>query len=164
MAKDSDHDMTKDRAHPMDCVIFDIDGTLAEFDADRLGHLVHGETKKWDDFHDAMAVAPVIEPVARLLSRLKAQGDAIVLCSGRPEGWRHRTLDWLETMGIAHDALYLRRPEEDRDPDPEVKRSALARIRADGYAPWLVVDDRRSVVDFWRAAGLTCLQCAPGDF
>lgn len=109
----------------MDCVMFDIDGTLAEFDAQALGHLVHGQDKCRDAFHDAMAVAPVIAPVARLLSRLKGQGEAIVLCLGRPEGWRHRTLDWLEKSGISHDALYLRRPEEDRGPDPKVKRTAL---------------------------------------
>ncbi|OWU69978.1 polynucleotide kinase [Marinibacterium profundimaris] len=148
----------------MDCVIFDIDGTLAEFDSQRLGHLVHGEDKHWDAFHDEMAAAAVIAPVARLLARLQAQGEAIILCSGRPEGWRHRTREWLEKAGISHDALYLRRPEEDRDSDPEVKRAALERIRADGYTPWLVVDDRQSVVDFWRSAGLTCLQCAPGKF
>ncbi|MEI4472797.1 phosphatase domain-containing protein [Frigidibacter sp. MR17.24] len=148
----------------MDCVIFDIDGTLAEFDAPRLGHLVHGEDKQWDAFHDEMSRAATIEPVARLLARLRAQGERIVLCSGRPEGWRHRTEAWLAAAGIETDAIYLRRADEDRAPDPEVKRTALARIRADGYRPWLVVDDRSSVVAFWRAAGLTCLQCAPGDF
>ncbi|CUH65059.1 polynucleotide kinase [Thalassovita gelatinovora] len=148
----------------MNCVIFDIDGTLAEFDAPQLGHLVHGATKQWDAFHDAMATAPVIEPVVRLLTRLNAQGEAIVLCSGRPEGWRDHTAAWLATSGIPHDALYLRRHDEDHASDPEVKRSALDRIHADGYRPWLVVDDRSSVVAFWREAGLTCLQCAPGDF
>ena len=148
----------------MDCVIFDIDGTLAEFDAPRLGHLVHGETKHWQRFHEEMAVAPLIEPVARLLQKLHAQGEAIVLCSGRPEGWRADTRAWLEAMGIPHDGLYLRGQGEDMLSDPEVKRSALDRIRADAFRPWLVVDDRSSVVAFWRAQGLVCLQCAPGDF
>jgi octaprenyl-diphosphate synthase len=27
-----------------------------------------------------------------------------------------------------------------------------------------VIDDRKSVVERWRKLGLTCLQCAPGDF
>lgn len=148
----------------MDCVIFDIDGTLAEFDADRLGHLVHGDTKQWQSFHEEMATAALIEPVARLLHKLKAQGEAIVLCTGRPEGWRAYTSAWLDQVGIAHDALYLRKPDEDHANDPDVKRSALERIHSDGYRPWLVVDDRSSVVAFWRDAGLTCLQCAPGDF
>lgn len=31
----------------MNCVIFDVDGTLATFDADRLGHLVQGAEKHW---------------------------------------------------------------------------------------------------------------------
>jgi beta-phosphoglucomutase-like phosphatase (HAD superfamily) len=148
----------------MDCVIFDIDGTLAEFDAPRLGHLVHGETKHWQSFHEEMATAPLIEPVARLLQKLRGTGEAIVLCSGRPEGWRDHTAAWLEAMDIPYDALYLRRADEDALSDPDVKRSALERIRADAFQPWLVVDDRSAVVAFWREAGLTCLQCAPGDF
>jgi beta-phosphoglucomutase-like phosphatase (HAD superfamily) len=148
----------------MDCVIFDIDGTLAEFDAPRLGHLVHGPTKQWQNFHVAMASAPVIAPVARLLHRLRSGGEAIVLCSGRPDGWREETLAWLTTMEIEHDALYLRDRTSDSLSDPEVKQVALNRILADGFKPWLVVDDRNNVVAFWRNAGLTCLQCAPGDF
>lgn len=148
----------------MTCVIFDVDGTLATFDADRLGHLVHGVEKRWDDFHDAMADAAPILPIVRLLRHLKAQGEAIVICSGRPSGWQAQTEDWLHRAGIPFDAIYLRQADEDGLPDPEVKALALDRIRADGHAPWLVVDDRSSVVAFWRSAGLTCLQCAPGDF
>lgn len=148
----------------MNCVIFDVDGTLATFDADRLGHLVHGAEKHWDDFHDAMADAPAIVPVVRLLRHLKAQGEQIVICSGRPVGWQARTEAWLRQAEIPFDAVYLRQPDEDPLPDPEAKASALCRIHADGFEPWLVVDDRSSVVAFWRAAGLTCLQCAPGDF
>jgi beta-phosphoglucomutase-like phosphatase (HAD superfamily) len=148
----------------MTCVIFDIDGTLARFDADRLGHLVHGVDKHWDAFHAAMADAPPILPVVRLLRHLRAQGEAIVLCSGRPVGWQAQTERWLRQADIPYDAIYLRQPDEDALPDPVAKARALDRIRADGHAPWLVVDDRSSVVAFWRGAGLTCLQCAPGDF
>lgn len=148
----------------MNCVIFDVDGTLATFDAERLGHLVHGVEKQWDDFHDAMADAPAIVPIVRLLRHLKAQGEQIVICSGRPVGWQTRTEEWLRRADIPFDAIYLRQQDEDALPDPEAKARALARIRADGLDPWLVVDDRASVVAFWREAGLTCLQCAPGDF
>lgn len=148
----------------MNCVIFDVDGTLAHFDAERLGHLVHGIEKQWDAFHREMADSPAIEPVVRLLRHLRAQGERIVICSGRPQGWQHHTEAWLHRQGIPFDAVYLRHDHEDLLPDPEVKANALARIRADGFDPWLVVDDRSSVVAYWREAGLTCLQCAPGDF
>ena len=148
----------------MNCVIFDVDGTLASFDADRLGHLVHGVEKHWYAFHDAMADAPPIVPIVRLLRHLKAQGEQIVICSGRPAGWQARTEEWLRQADIPFDAVYLRQSDEDPLPDPQAKALALQRIRGDGFEPWLVVDDRSSVVEFWRAAGLTCLQCAPGDF
>ena len=36
------------------CVVFDVDGTLAHFDADKLGHLVHGKEKHWQEFHEEM--------------------------------------------------------------------------------------------------------------
>ncbi|MEP2718347.1 polynucleotide kinase [Pseudophaeobacter sp.] len=154
--------MSAENAQP--CVVFDVDGTLASFDADRLGHLVHGEDKDWQGFHQAMAEAAVIAPVAHLLRRLRMAGEHIVICSGRPAGWSTYTEAWLTQNDLGFDAIYLRPEGQDRMSDPEVKRQLLARMRGDGFEPWIVVDDRSSVVDLWRAEGLVCLQCAPGDF
>jgi phosphoglycolate phosphatase-like HAD superfamily hydrolase len=119
----------------MTCVIFDVDGTLATFDADRLGHLVHGAEKHWADFHIAMADAPAIAPVVRLLRHLRAQGEGIVICSGRPAGWQAQTEAWLRQAEIPFDAIYLRQPDEDSLSDPAAKARALQRIRADGHQP-----------------------------
>ncbi|WP_417262339.1 HAD family acid phosphatase [Celeribacter sp.] len=146
------------------CVVFDVDGTLAEFDAGKLGHLVHGIEKQWDEFHHAMSDAPLIAPVAKLLRRLKDSGETIVICSGRPAGWAEHTMAWLRKHELPFDGIYLRAADQDEASDPEVKRRALAEMKADGLAPWLVIDDRSSVVEAWRAEGLVCLQCAPGDF
>ncbi|MBW4960660.1 HAD family acid phosphatase [Sulfitobacter sp. CW3] len=146
------------------CVVFDVDGTLAEFDADKLGHLVHGLEKHWDEFHFAMAEAPLIAPVAKLMRRLKESGETIVICSGRPRGWAEHTIAWLRKHDLPFDGVYLRAENQDEASDPDVKRHALAEMKADGFRPWLVVDDRSSVVEAWRAEGIVCLQCAPGDF
>ncbi|WP_240626507.1 HAD family hydrolase [Thalassospira lohafexi] len=147
-----------------DAVVFDMDGTLAHFDADTLGHLVHGVEKHWDAFFDAMDLAKPIENIERLLRILHASGHAIVICSGRPAGWQHRSEAWLRAHNIPFDGMYLRPIDADHRTDEEVKEDLLAQIRADGFDPWLVVDDRSRVVDKWREMGLTCLQCAPGDF
>ncbi|WP_417240236.1 HAD family acid phosphatase [Celeribacter halophilus] len=146
------------------CVVFDVDGTLAEFDPGRLGHLVHGVEKQWDAFHDAMVDAPLIAPVAKLMRRLKDSGETIVICSGRPRGWAEHTIAWLRKHDLPFDGIYLRAEDQDEASDPDVKRRALAEMKADGLIPWLVIDDRSSVVEAWRAEGLVCLQCAPGDF
>lgn len=146
------------------CVVFDVDGTLAHFDADQLGHLVHGKEKHWKEFHEAMADAKEIAPVAKLLRRLKEVGETIVICSGRPEGWSEFTVAWLHKHDLAYDAIYLRPRGADADSDPDVKRALLKKMRADGFDPWIVVDDRSNVVEAWRNEGLVCLQCAPGQF
>jgi hypothetical protein len=56
------------------------------------------------------------------------------------------------------------RPEGERREDCEVKRELLAQIRADGYNPVMVFEDRDRVVAMWREEGLRCLQVAPGNF
>ncbi|UWR82257.1 polynucleotide kinase (plasmid) [Phaeobacter inhibens] len=152
------------QAAPTPCVVFDVDGTLAEFDADRLGHLVHGVEKHWDEFHHTMADAALIAPIAKLMRRLKESGETIVICSGRPKGWAEHTIAWLHKHDLPFDGIYLRAMDQDSASDPEVKRSALNEMKADGFKPWLVIDDRTSVVEAWRNEGLVCLQCAPGDF
>lgn len=44
--------------------------------------------------------------------------------------------------------------------DAIVKAEILEQILADGYEPFLVVDDRPQVVDMWRSYGIVTLQCA----
>ena len=51
----------------------------------------------------------------------------------------------------------------DKQRDSLVKRGLLEEI-GQLYAVRGVLDDRNQVVEMWRAAGLTCLQVADGDF
>ncbi|WP_337588678.1 hypothetical protein [Nitrincola nitratireducens] len=48
--------------------------------------------------------------------------------------------------------------------DEVVKAELLEDMKVAGFEPWLVLDDRDAVVAQWRALGLTCLQCAEGNF
>ena len=56
------------------------------------------------------------------------------------------------------------RVDGDHRPDYLVKREAIERLRANGWDPVLAIEDRRQVVDMYRAEGLICLQCAEGNF
>lgn len=145
-------------------VIVDVDGTLAEFHPTQVHEWVLGSAKQWDPFFAHMAEAPVIEPVARLVKLLKAQGQQIIICSGRPDTHREHTHAWLTRNAIPFDAMYLRPDGHDHVDDEAVKEALLSTMREDGFEPWLVLDDRDAVVAQWRTLGLTCLQCAPGDF
>jgi phosphoglycolate phosphatase-like HAD superfamily hydrolase len=140
----------------MDCVIFDIDGTLADC-GHRLHHVKHGK-RDWDQFFATMAEDRPIASVHRLFRALEDQGETLLLCSGRPERYRQTTQEWLLDHDLTgYTSLYMR-PDGDHRADHIVKRQILDGIRADGYEPWLVIDDRPSVVAMWREAGLCCLQ------
>ena len=61
------------------------------------------------------------------------------------------------------------RPDDDYRPDAELKSDlydklvGLHEILFKSYDT-IIFDDRQSVVDMWRARGLTCFQVAEGDF
>lgn len=146
------------------CVVVDVDGTLAEFDPASVEKWVLGEEKHWDDFFNYMEDALPVNNIVTLVNKLSDSGEHIVICSGRPDSHRQHTINWLERHSIPYDEVYLRPLNADHVPDETVKHALLDAIREDGYQPWLVLDDRTAVVDFWRQQGLTCLQVAPGDF
>ncbi|WP_417584402.1 HAD family acid phosphatase [Nitrincola sp.] len=130
----------------MNTVIVDVDGTLAEFNPQEVHHWVLGDEKHWDPFFAHMADAKPIEPICQLVKLLKQQGQQIVICSGRPDSHRQHTLDWLIQYDIPFDAVFLRGHGEDQEKDEVVKSRLLDQIRAEGFNPWLVLDDRDSVV------------------
>lgn len=140
-------------------VIFDIDGTLADV-SERVHHL-RKTPKDWDAFFEGMARDRAIRSMVRLCNLLHASGIRIILCSGRNEGHRAETVNWLARQGVNYHDLRLRRDGDFRS-DVVVKREMLRGI--DKRRVLFVVEDRSRVVEMWRAEGLVCLQCAPGEF
>lgn len=144
----------------MKTAIIDIDGTLADC-RHRLHHVLPGSRRNWDAFFAEMDDDGLIEPVADVVRQL-SRDSKIVLCSGRPEDYRAVTEAWLDRNSVARDALYMRAAGDTRA-DHIVKAQILDGIRADGFDPYIVIDDRQTVVDMWRENGLVCLQAAPSE-
>lgn len=140
-------------------ILCDIDGTLADV-THRRHFLDNGD---WKSFFEAMVDDPCILPVAEILEGMHRFDYEIILCSGRPEDYREQTENWLRENGIWYDELHMR-PSGDFRSDVIIKREMLHSFRKRDLDIFFVLDDRRSVVDFWRSEGLICLQCAPGDF
>jgi phosphoglycolate phosphatase-like HAD superfamily hydrolase len=139
-------------------VIFDMDGTLA--DCRHRLHFVEGPGEKnWDSFFKAGKDDRPNQQIVQLAWELSAN-NAIIIASGRPEKIRSQTENWLKKYKVPFAEIYLR-GSNDRRPDGAVKSEMLASIEADGFAPWLVVDDRDMAVTAWRELGLCCLQCKP---
>ena len=142
-------------------VIFDMDGTLADVGHRR--HHVAERPKNWPAFNAAMHKDPPNTPIIEMARIFADAGWHILICTGREDRYRTVTEEWLARHEVPYERLYMRATADYR-PDHVIKLEILGRIRDAGFDPHISVDDRDSVVAMWRAAGLTCLQCAEGDF
>ena len=146
----------------MKTILFDIDGTLALIDHRR--PLLEGDRPNWKSFNKLMEEDTPNPPVVELYRTLwDSQKFHIVLVSGRSEEYRNVTESWLTWNSIPFNRL-LMRPKGDFRSDVEIKQEILDQLQSEGSKISFVVDDRNSVVDMWRRNGITCLQCARGDF
>ena len=104
------------------------------------------------------------EPIVELYKTLWKTGKyEMIIVSGRQERFRKVTETWLTWHKIPFKTLLMREDKDSR-PDSEVKQDILRRLQGQGKKILFVVDDRQSVVDMWRANGVTCLQCKKGDY
>ena len=147
-------------------IIVDIDGTLANVDHRR--HYI--EKKDWKNFFMHMTGDTVNEWCRDLMDSVwegmqctSKPPFEVLLVTGRPGNFRHVTEAWLKANGIHYEQLFTR-AEGDYRKDTVVKLEIYEKHIKDKYEIVFAVDDRSSVVQMWREQGITCLQCAEGDF
>lgn len=142
-------------------IIFDMDGTLADINHRR--HFVERKPKDWNSFYEGMIGDTPIQPVVMMAQLLKSAGHRIIIATGRPSKYNNITLQFLQYNDIPYDAAYLR-TDKDYRPDTVVKENMLRKMRLNGYDPTIAFDDRKSVVEMWRANGLFVFQVDEGNF
>lgn len=147
------------------CIIFDVDGTIADVEHRR--HLVNGDKgfkPDWTAFRKATVNDTPVEWVCAIARRFIEQGDDVAFFSARNESEREITekqiLDWI---GEDHKGLFLR-PNGDYRCDAEFKSDLADKFIEMGGKIDLIFDDRQKVVDMWRSKGFTVVQVADGDF
>lgn len=142
-------------------VLCDLDGTLA---------LIHNRSP-YDasdcDIKD-LPNTPVIETV---LAHYKA-GRKIIFCSGREDKYRPETIRFIEKHCLIYNSgtcypieyqLFMRKTDDFRK-DAIIKEEIYQENIEGKFNVLMVLDDRNSVVEYWRSKGLSCFQVAPGDF
>ncbi|MFJ9077298.1 AAA family ATPase [Streptomyces sp. NPDC102278] len=93
----------------------------------------------------------------------RADGDVIVLLSGRGEEHRPQTESWLRRHQVPYDELWMRAAGDVRRDDVVKAELFDAHVRH-RYAVRLSLDDRDRVVAVWRRMGLPTWQVNYGDF
>lgn len=157
------------RARPL--YIFDIDGTLCNIEH-RLHFLNSKDPDRWDKFYKACLYDTPNKPVLGTMKILCDAGNDIWLFSGRSEDVRKETMMWLHThcwnlafqLELNPERLTMR-PSKDYTEDHIMKEQWLHNmLDVDRKRLVAVFDDRKRVVDMWRANGVACFQVAPGEF
>lgn len=143
-------------------VICDLDGTLCNLDH-RL-HFVKQERKDWKGFFKALEGDSVNAWCKELIvSQAINYKRPTILCSGRPDSYERETRAWLKKNHIQYEHLFMR-PRNDFRADSIAKEIILDFEILTRFTPYLIIDDRKNVVEMWRQRGYTCLQCAEGNF
>lgn len=150
-----------------DAVVCDLDGTLSLFNAinkDGSINFEHTNTHARSPYDASKCDEDTLnEQVAIVLESLHTSGQKIIFCSGREDMYRPQTEKFLQKHFNMDYKLYMRKSGDMRK-DTIIKEEIYNKYIAPHYNVFLVLDDRKSVVDFWRSKGLTCFQVAPGDF
>lgn len=139
-----------------DCIIVDIDGTLAHMN----GRSPYDYSKVSTDILDE-TVVDILRHYREELTDMPS--NYIIVVSGREDSCRMETIQWMENNYVTYDELYMRKSGDMRD-DRIVKQEIYEEFIKPRYNVRFVLDDRNRVVDMWRSLGLKCLQVAPGDF
>ena len=140
-----------------DCVICDLDGTIA---------LHMGRTPyEWDKIPtDKMDIR-----MARILKMYYDSGVHIVFLTGRPEHVYVATMDWLnnsfEALGIDLNYELIMRDEKDNRKGAITKKDLYEKFIAEhNYNTICVFEDSISCTEMWRSLGLLTCQVANGEY
>jgi len=142
-------------------IIADLDGTIA-LDHGRAKTYLHSGERDWDAYFDHCHEDLPNSKIIDLLCEF-SEICHIWIFSGRVQRTREVTGKWLEHHGVPYNNL-LMRADGDRTQDFELKIRWAIEFGMTPEAVWFILEDRKRVVEAWRAAGYTCLQVAAGEF
>lgn len=132
-------------------IIVDLDGTLAHNN----GHRTFWEESKVGDDE-------LIEATAYIVRMFEATGHTVIFLSGRSDGCRTESTEWLQRHDFAVDHLYMRK-SGDTDQDARVKYDLFNQHIRGVYRVAAVFDDRLQVARLWHAMGLPLFRVGDPD-
>ncbi len=146
----------------MKTIIFDLDGTLANIDH-RRPYVTNGN-HDWASFNHPMNIEqdkpniPIVEIYKALQDTLEYR---MVIFTGRTCSASKVTQSWLAQYDIFYEIMHMRLDGDFR-PDHVVKQEMLDNLLDLGHTIFMVVDDRKQVLDMWQRNGIFTLDVGQG--
>ncbi len=156
-------------------LVVDVDGVLS--DASGRQHLLDGAERQWAAFFEASVDDPPITEGIGLVAALADAGAGAsgtsgtsggpphptVLLTARPGRLAETTMAWMARHGIVWDLLVMRADDDHRS-SPDVKREAVADLRATGHEPALAIDDDPRNAEMYRSEGVPVVYVHSGYY
>jgi phosphoglycolate phosphatase-like HAD superfamily hydrolase len=140
-------------------VIFDLDGTLCNFEH-RSQLYYDGELEK---FYALLHKDKCSNWCKELMDAMLYRGYQVLIVTARPEKYRQQTADWLLRHGIRYHELLMALGGQEQN-NAEAKKYIYQTKIEKKYQVLFAIEDRSQVVSMWRKLGITCLQCADGQY
>ena len=146
-----DSRLIRDANEKPDCIVIDLDGTVAlhrnrlPFDWDKLG----------TDFFDPR--------MHRIIITYVKSGVKLIFLTGRPESVRLATENWIDSNLWTEYELIMRPVNDNRSGDI-VKKELWEKYIEPYYNTLCVFEDSNKCVEMWRDLGLLTCQVANGDY
>lgn len=128
-----------------ECIIVDVDGTLAHID----GRNPYDASRAHTDILD--------DAVSSVVNMAYGHGYKVVVLTGRSAEHLDITEKWLQDNGVNYDEIYTRDRHDNRA-DYIIKRELFDLHVRNKYNVKYVIDDRPQVCREWRRMGLKVLQ------
>lgn len=139
-------------ADPIDAVVFDMDGTLADV-SELVEKHMRGNKRNFHAFHTESEFSPAHEWVAEAARECAAKGYAVLVVTARQSRYVGETTRWLVNNHVPVDRLFMRGHDDFR-PDYEAKRDIVADIEARGFRIVHAYDDNPQVLRLWGELGV----------
>jgi predicted kinase len=131
-----------------DCVIVDLDGTLA-----------HANGKRGYYEWSKVGMDDVDYEVCEIVNSSVRYGNKIIFLTGRSNECYQETKEWLEKYIYTDDFLLLMRDSKDFRPSTVVKKELYEKFVKGTFNVIFALDDKEDVCEMWRSLGIKALQC-----
>lgn len=133
------------------CIICDLDGTIADFSATRSAYGFDANLIRFDK-----AIDEVLDVINNSYYR---DGVEIIFLSGREDKYYNETLEWIyNNTVLRHENIILfMRKSNDFRKDNIIKKEIFEVEIRNKYNVKLAIDDRNSIVSLWQSLGIFVL-------
>lgn len=132
------------------CIIVDLDGTLA-----------HANGKRGYYEWSKVGLDDVDESIADII--MKYNNEHIIFLTGRSEDCRFETLDWISSIFGVGNVTLLMRNSKDFRPSTIVKKELYENFIKDKFNTIFAIEDKTDISKMWRSLGIKTLQCMSDD-